>query len=98
MRNPSMKKDNHDTSGLTAKGSQRKKYNLRGGTQKPKRQQENGVMRADEVRRELGIGRNTFYEWCRLGMIPHKRVGRLIFVPRKSFNDWLENENGGSLQ
>ena len=58
----------------------------------------NPVMRAAEARQILGIGRNTFYEWCRLDLIPHKRVGRLIIISRKRFNDWLENKNEGGLQ
>ena len=56
------------------------------------------VMRAEEVCRILDIGRNTFYEWCRLNLIPHKRVGRLIMVSRKRFYDWLENNNEGGMQ
>ena len=56
---------------------------------------ENPVMRADEVCRLLGIGKNTFYEWCRLNLIPYKRVGRLIIVSRKRFKEWLENKNAG---
>jgi excisionase family DNA binding protein len=60
-----------------------------------KEEKENPVMRAEEVRKMLGIGRNTFYEWCRLNLIPHKRIGRLIIVSRKSFNAWLENKDEG---
>ena len=60
--------------------------------------EKNPVMRADEARQILGIGRNTFYEWCRLDLIPHKRVGRLIIISRKRFNDWLENKNEGGNQ
>ena len=58
---------------------------------------ENPVMRADEVCRLLDIGRNTFYEWCRLDLIPYKRVGRRIIISRKRFNDWLESKNEGGM-
>lgn len=56
-----------------------------------RRQEENLVMRADEVRQMLGIGRNTLYNWCELGIIPHKRVGRVILFSRKRIEKWLDN-------
>ena len=53
----------------------------------------------------LGIGRNTLYEWCDQGLIPHKRVGgrlneitgerrrgRLLFSERRLL-EWLENRD-----
>ncbi len=54
-------------------------------------QEENLIMRADEVRQMLGIGRNTLYNWCELGIIPHKRVGRVILFSRKRIQEWLDN-------
>lgn len=54
-------------------------------------QKENPVMRADEVRHMLGIGRNTLYNWCELGIIPHKRAGRVILFSRKRIQEWLDN-------
>ena len=55
-------------------------------------------MRADEVWQMLGVGRNTLYEWCRQGLIPHKRVGRVIlFPPRKRLLEWLENKDEGGM-
>ena len=57
------------------------------------------AVRAEEVRRMLGgIGKNTLYGWVNQGLIPHKRVGRLIIISRKRFNDWLENKNEGGNQ
>ena len=51
------------------------------------------VMRAEEVRQMLGgIGKNTLYEWCKQGLIPHKRVGRVILFSRKRIQKWLEND------
>ena len=59
-------------------------------------QENSSVMRADEVRQMLGIGRNTLYNWCELNIIPHKRVGRLILFSRKRIQEWLDsNENTG---
>lgn len=46
-----------------------------------------------------GIGRNTLYHWCELGIIPHKRVGRVILFSRERIREWLEkNENEGGKQ
>ena len=53
--------------------------------------EENPVMRADEVRSILRIGKNTLYTWANEGKIPCKRVGRIILFSRKRFNEWLEN-------
>jgi excisionase family DNA binding protein len=62
-------------------------------------QEENLVMRAYEVRKMLGIGKNTLYSWCELKIIPHKRVGRLILFSRKSIQEWIENnEKKGGIQ
>ncbi len=62
-------------------------------------QEENLVMRATEVRQLLKVGRNTLYEWCAQGIIPHKRVGRVILFSSKCIREWLEkNENEGGKQ
>ncbi|MBW1732663.1 MAG: helix-turn-helix domain-containing protein [Deltaproteobacteria bacterium] len=55
-------------------------------------------MRAGEVRQMLGIGKNTLYEWCRQGIIPHKRIGRLIFFSRRVIQDFLENKMEGGMK
>jgi excisionase family DNA binding protein len=56
---------------------------------------DNPILRATEVCKLVGIGRNTLYEWCRLNIIPYKRVGRLSFSLEKKFLlgskiDWEE--------
>ena len=68
------------------------KRNKRDGKKRPVKREENPVMRAREVQEILGIGKNTIYEWCKQGLIPHKRVGQLIFISRKKFNEWLESD------
>ncbi len=63
----------------------------------------NRVLQANEIRMMLGIGRNTLYEWCEQGLIPHKRVGgkidettgerrrgRILFSEKRIL-EWLEN-------
>jgi len=61
-------------------------------------QEENLVMRADEARQMLSIGRNTLYNWCELGIIPHKRVGRVILFSRKRIQEWLDNNENKRRQ
>jgi len=46
----------------------------------------------------LGIGKNTLYEWCRQGIIPHKCIGRLIFFSRRVIQAFLENKIEGGKQ
>lgn len=48
-------------------------------------------MRADEVRKLLKIGKNTLYDWVNRGLIPHKRVGRVILFSKKRIQEWLNN-------
>lgn len=61
-------------------------------------QEEDPIMRAAEVRQLLKIGRNTLYEWCRLGILPHRRIGHLLFFSRKAINDFFENKMEGGMQ
>jgi len=62
------------------------------------RQEKNPVMRADEVRQFLKIGKNTLYLWCEQDIIPHKRIGRLIFFLREEILDFLKNKKEGGKQ
>jgi len=71
---------------------------MAGSTMKVGKQRDNLTMRAGEVRQMLGIGKNTLYEWCRQGIIPHKRIGRLIFFSRRVIQDFLENKMEGGMK
>ena len=63
----------------------------------------NRILKAKEVLTMLRIGKNTLYEWCDQGLIPHKRVGGkidettgklqggLILFSEKCIHEWLEN-------
>ncbi len=53
--------------------------------------EENPVMRADEVWPLLKISKNTLYEWCRLGLIPHKRIRKVILFSRPRIREWIDN-------
>ena len=50
------------------------------------------LMKANEVWPMLGISKNTLYEWCRQGLIPHRRINkRILFPPRHRLLEWVEN-------
>ena len=56
------------------------------------------AMRAKDARKMLGgIGKNTLYDWVNQGLIPHKRVGRIILFSRRRLQEWLDSNgnNGG---
>lgn len=52
---------------------------------------DDSVMRADEVWPMLKIGKNTLYQWCEQGIIPHKKVGRLLLFSRRRLQEWIDN-------
>ena len=98
MRNSRHKKTDARNFDPVAKVGQRANHNKRSNKKRPIKHEENPVMRAAELRKMLGIGKNTIYDWCNQGIIPHKRVGQLIFISRKKFYEWLENgENLGGV-
>ena len=55
---------------------------------------ENVVLTATEAARLLRIGRATCYEQIRQGVIPSKRIGRRILVPRAALMHKLEEAVG----
>ncbi len=65
----------------------------------------NRILNAKEVCTMLDIGKNTLYQWCEQGLIPHKRVGggidgmtgehrrgRIPFSEKRIL-EWLENRD-----
>ena len=61
-------------------------------------QEDNSIMRAEEVCKLLKIGRNTLYQWCEQKLIPYKRIGHLFFFSRKAIKDFIENNNEGGTE
>jgi len=96
MRNSRHKNTDARNFGPVTKVGQRMKHSKHGGQKRLIKHEENPIMRAAELREMLGIGKNTIYDWCNQGIIPHKRVGRCIFFSRIKIKEWLENgENVG---
>ncbi len=81
------------------------RVSLARGGNKSRQTPGNRILNAEEARLLLGIGRNTLYQWCERGLIPHRRVGgkvdeitgelhggRLLFSERLIM-EWLENRD-----
>lgn len=47
------------------------------------------LLRPDEVRKILGVGRTKLYEMVRTGELPVIRIGRLVRIPRAELDRWL---------
>ncbi len=56
---------------------------------------ENPIMRADELRQMLHIGRNTLYSWVEHNLIPCKKVGRVLLFSRTDIMKWISNQGEG---
>ncbi|MBQ4617287.1 MAG: helix-turn-helix domain-containing protein [Clostridia bacterium] len=50
----------------------------------------------DEVRMILNISRRKAYELCGSGCFKIVRIGRTIRVSKPSFDEWLDQRNGGN--
>ena len=50
-----------------------------------------GLERASETARRLGISRNTVYEWVREGRIAHLRIHDCVRIPTRAVNEMIEH-------
>ncbi len=50
------------------------------------------ALRVPEVAELLGTPPRTVYRWIAEGRLPMIRIGRVILVPRRGLEDWLERE------
>lgn len=48
------------------------------------------LLRVEQVAAELGVHRSTVFEMLRRGELPVLRMGRLVRVPRKALDVWIE--------
>ncbi|MFW6015080.1 MAG: helix-turn-helix domain-containing protein [bacterium] len=47
------------------------------------------MLSVDDVSNILNINRSKCYELVNNNIIPNKRIGRRIIIPKKSFLEWL---------
>lgn len=53
------------------------------------------VLRPGDVQRILRIGRSKVYEMIARGELPVIRIGRVVRVPRRELERWIEDKNSG---
>ena len=53
------------------------------------------LLKPNEVMEVLGIGRSMVYEMLASGDLPSVRVGRLIRVPSKALEEWIDERQSG---
>lgn len=44
-----------------------------------------------EVAEQLRLSKDKVYALVRAGILPHKRIGRRIIIPRQAFEVWLNS-------
>ena len=50
------------------------------------------ALRVPEVAELLGTPQRTIYRWIAEGRLPTIRVGRVVLVPRRALEEWIERE------
>lgn len=50
------------------------------------------ALRVPEVAELLGTPQRTIYRWIAEGRLPAVRVVRVVLVPRKALDEWIERE------
>ena len=55
------------------------------------------ALSVEEMRKELGLGRNIAYEMVRMSGFPAIRIGKKIIVTRAGLERWLEQNEGKEL-
>lgn len=54
------------------------------------------VLTPDDVARVLQCARKTVYDYCRKGIIPHRKIGSMVRISRREFVAWLHGEEAQS--
>lgn len=55
------------------------------------------ALSVEELRRELGLGKNGAYELVRMPGFPAIKLGKRIIIPRRGLEKWLEENEGKAL-
>lgn len=58
-------------------------------------------LRPKQAAEALNISQRTLRNWLRQGLIPYRKIGRVVLIPRKALEDWangdmLENADKGN--
>jgi excisionase family DNA binding protein len=53
------------------------------------------LLRPEEVRQVLGLGRATVYQMIAAGELPSVHVGRAVRVPREGLERWVRENTQG---
>lgn len=53
------------------------------------------LLRPEDVQRILRIGRSKVYEMIARSELPVIRIGRVVRVPRRELERWIEDRNSG---
>ena len=51
------------------------------------------LLSVKEASELLGVGRGLVYEMVAQDQLPHVRLGRLIKLPRRGLEDWVERQS-----
>lgn len=54
---------------------------------------ERDFMKTGEVAQRLGVSRGRVNQMVSEGLIPFLRRGRIIVVPTRAWNEWLDEQN-----
>jgi len=59
--------------------------------------QQKAALSVAELRKELGLGKNTAYELVRMPGFPAIKLNKRIIIPREGLNRWLQQNEGKEL-
>ena len=48
------------------------------------------IISAEKAAEILGVSSWTVYEYCRQGVLPHKRLGRRVLFSKERLEDWVK--------
>ncbi len=55
------------------------------------------LLTVEEAARRLGIGRSLAWQLVREGKLPSVRLGRLVRIPVRTLDDWIQQKARGDV-
>ena len=52
------------------------------------------IISAEKAAEILGVSSWTVYEYCRQGVLPHKKLGRRVLLSKERLEDWVKGGEG----